>query len=225
MSATVRLPPGVVPFAIKDCALIALATGRKAQNLKELREQLQAVDASSLYYHFWGGLLHPGFEEREYGNDLGEWARHCLHDACLAERLALVDPAGFADLEAMREALVDIVEERLEELGTLTWVAVDRQFQFIRSQIVVFDTGRAVTSPEQLTTIIPELSAESIFYHFIDARQRLTGGEDDLRAWLAAWGERYAPLRQGLAAVDIYFTTLYELRRQVAKLFGELLGG
>ena len=64
------------PFFVKDCALIALATGLKAQNLKELRDQLQRVDSSSLYYHFWGGLLHAGFEEREYGNDFAEWVRH-----------------------------------------------------------------------------------------------------------------------------------------------------
>lgn len=211
----------IAPFAIKDCALIALATGERVQNLKELRDELQTVAGSSLYYHFWGGLLHPGFEEREYGNDLGEWAKHCLHDASLAERLAVIDPSIFEDAEDMRQALLDVVEERLEEGGTNLWTPVARQFQFIRSQIVVFDTGRTIQQPEQLPNVITSLSPSSIFYHFIDSRQRLRQGNDDFRAWLFAWGERYAGLCQSLAAIDPYFTTLNELRREIAALFSD----
>lgn len=190
------------PFFVKDCALIALATGLKAQNLKELRDQLQRVDSSSLYYHFWGGLLHAGFEEREYGNDFAEWVRHELHDAVLAERLGVIDPSDFDTLEPMRQRLVDIIEERLDESEVRTWVPVDRQYQFIRSQIVVFSTDCSAQTPEQLADIIPKLSASSVFYHFIDARQRLTEGGDDFRVWLSAWGDRYADLRAQLAAID-----------------------
>lgn len=211
-------------FAIKDCALIAIATGLKAQNLKEFREQLQAVASGSIYYHFWGGLLHPGFEEREYGNDFAEWARHALHDARLAERLAVVDPCDYDDLEDMRRELLDIVEERLDELEVLTWVPVDRQFQFIRSQTVVLDTRRTVQQPEDLARITTTLSASSVFYHFIDARQRQPDGMDDFRLWLDAWGDRYHEVQQRLAAIDPYFTTLYELREQVAGIFAGFAG-
>jgi hypothetical protein len=212
------------PFFVKDCALIALATGLKAQNLKELRDQLQRVDSSSLYYHFWGGLLHAGFEEREYGNDFAEWVRHELHDAVLAERLGVIDPSDFDTLEPMRQRLVDIIEERLDESEVRTWVPVDRQYQFIRSQIVVFSTDCSAQTPEQLADIIPKLSASSVFYHFIDARQRLTEGGDDFRVWLSAWGDRYADLRAQLAAIDPYFTALHELRDQVARTFAGLTG-
>lgn len=218
---TRKTTAGIMPFVIKDCALIALATGERVQNLKELRDHLKTVPGSSLYYHFWGGLLHPGFEEREYGNDLGEWAKHCLHDASLAERFAVIDPSGFDDTEGMRQALLDVVEERLEEDNANLWTAVDRQFQFVRSQIVVFNTGRTVQQPEQLAGIIPGLSPGSVFYHFIDARQRLPYGGDDFRAWLSAWGDRYTGLCQGLAAIDPYFTSLNELREQLAALFSD----
>ena len=40
------------PFAIKDCALVALATGRRAQNLRELRDQVMEIHAGSLFHHF-----------------------------------------------------------------------------------------------------------------------------------------------------------------------------
>jgi hypothetical protein len=215
----------IQPFFVRDCALIALATGLKAQNLKELRDHLQRVDISSLYYHFWGGLLHAGFEEREYGNDFAEWVRHDLHDTVLAERLGVIDPSDFDTLEHMRQSLIDTIEERLDESEALTWVPVDRQYQFIRSQIVVFSTDRSAQTPEELAAIIPELPASSVFYHFIDARQRLPDGGDDFRAWLSAWGGRYADLQTQLAAIDPYFTSLYELRDQVARSFASLTGG
>ena len=224
MTAAPALPGETRPFLVKDCALIALATGLKAQNLKELRDQLQRVDGSSLYYHFWGGLLHAGFEEREYGNDFAEWVRHSLHDAVLAERLGVIDPSDFDNLELMRQRLVDSIEERLDEIETLTWVPVDRQYQFIRSQIVVFNTDRSARTPEQLAGIIPELPASSVFYHFIDARQRLPDAQDDFRVWLSAWGDHYDDLRRQLAAIDPYFTALHELRDQVARTFAGLTG-
>jgi len=225
-------PPGPLgsdpeprPFALKDCALVALATGRRAQNLKELRDHLLTVSASSLYYHFWGGLLHPGFEERAYANDLAEWVHQSLHDTALAERLAVIDPSDFADLEAMREELLEAIEAHLDQASALAWVPVDRQFQFVRSQIVVFDTRRSVARPEDLTPMLATLSAGSVFYHFIDARQRLPEGSDDFRAWLAGWGEPYRPVRDRLGAIDPYFTTLHELRAEIAIVFAETLGG
>jgi len=218
-------PPRMQPFALKDCALIAIATGRKAQNLKEFRNHLLTVERGSLYYHFWGGLLHPGFEEREYGNDFAEWVRHSIHDTRLAERLALVDPSKFHDLEDMRQELIDVVEERLDEIEVLSWAPVDRQFQFIRSQTVVFDTRRSVQNPEQLAAIIPSLSASSVFFHFIDARQRLIDSEDDFRFWLSSWGDHYGALRERLSAIDPYFISLNELRDQVSLIFGDYFGG
>ena len=50
------------PFSIKDCALVAMATGKKARQLQEFRSELTDIDATSIYHHFWGGLLQPHFE-------------------------------------------------------------------------------------------------------------------------------------------------------------------
>ncbi|HSG26894.1 MAG TPA: DUF5752 family protein, partial [Candidatus Krumholzibacterium sp.] len=75
-----------MPFEIRDCALAAVATGLSAENLKELRSVIRDVDQGSLYYHFWGGLLRPRFDDPEFNNDFAAWARHALHDKVLAER-------------------------------------------------------------------------------------------------------------------------------------------
>jgi hypothetical protein len=204
-------------FAVKDCALIASSTGRRAHTLGEMCEHLQTVSVDSVYYHFWGGLIQARFDEREYNNDFASWVRHALHDAPLAERLAVLDPTDFADLEDLRRELLELMEQRLDESESLHWMRATRTFEFIRSQIVIFDTRHRIRSPEHLAEVIPQLSTGSIFYHFIDARRRVPDHLDDFREWLSAFGERYAGLRDQLAGVEPYFSSMTEIRERLTR--------
>jgi hypothetical protein len=206
-------------FALKDCALIAIATGRKALTLGEFLDALRDITPDSIYYHFWGGLLQPRFEQREYNNDFAAWVRHSLHDAVLAERLAVLDPTEFPDMEVLRQEALELVEQRLDEDEGLHWTRASSQFEFIRSQIVVFDTDTRVEHAKELAGLVPHLSLGSIFYHFVDARRRLEGGYDDFRAWLAGIDSQYEALCADLAALDPYFGSLAELRQQLTTLF------
>lgn len=212
-------------FAIKDCALIAIATGRRAASLSELREILLDINPDSIYYHFWGGLIQPRFEEREYNNDFAGFVRHGLHDAVLAERLAMVVPSEYEGIEPLRQEVVELIDERLEEAEYLPWVRSVYPFEFIRSQIVVFDTRKRISRPQELAELIPTLSGNSIFYHFIDARQRLEGNTDDFRYWLDGFGETYQALSAQLSELDPYFITLSELRDQLGALFADYFAG
>ena len=211
--------PKIGPFAVKDCALAAISTGKRAQNLKELRDQLLTIHPGAVYYHFWGGLLRPRFDDPEYNNDFASWARHGLHDVILAERLGIIDPADYEDLEALRQEIIDVLEERMDETEYLPWSKRDRQFHFIRAQTVVFDTNRRIQKPEELPEIMPQLSVSSIYYHFIDARWRPPFGMDDFRSWLEQFNNGYKDLCADLAGVDPYFSGLMELRRQLSLLF------
>lgn len=213
------------PFAIKDCALIQIAAGVRAQNVRELRDRLLTVQASCIDYHFWGGLLRPSFDDPEYANDFAAWARHGLHDQKLAERLGMIDPVDFPDIELLRREVIGVLEERIDEGEYLTWAKPEHQFQFIRSQIVVFDTGRELSRPEDLAAAIPAMSAGSVYYHFVDARRRPPLRTDDFRAWLAGFDEDYGALRDALAGVDPYFNTLVELRQELARIARRHLEG
>lgn len=214
-------PEGVQDFSIKDCALIAVATGHSVLTVKELHNSLLTISVDSIYYHFWGGLLHPRFEEREYNNDFAAWAWYGLHDGALAERLAVVDPTEFDSLEDIRHELLEIVEERLDEKECLAWMGATIPFEFIRSQIVVFDTRKKTTAPEELAALLPTISASSIFYHFIDARRRLSHHGDDFSFWLSGFGDRYQGLCDKLDAIDPYFGSLTQLKKQLIGLFQE----
>jgi hypothetical protein len=224
-NALTERPVEWTPFVIKDCVLIAIATGKRALTLRELLGFLSEIEMDSIYHHVWGGLLQPRFEEREYPNDFAAWAWHGLHDGVLAERLSTVDPTAFEDLESLRREFVDIIEQRLDESEYLHWVRATQSFELLRSQIVVFGTHLFADSPYTLAEVVPKLSTGSIFYHFIDARRRLSSGEDDFRAYLNQFGQQYVALCETLASIDPYFGSLHETRQALAEAFGAYLHG
>jgi len=208
------------PFAVKDCTLIAIATGEEAHNLREFNDRLKTLHPGCIYYHFWGGMLRPSFDEPEYQNDFAAWAWRSLHDTRLAERLAIVDPSHHPDIEDLRRELIDTIEERLAESEWVPWARSGQRFKFIRSQIVVFDTGKRITRPKDMAEQIAGLSLGSVFYHFIDARRRTDSGRSDFVEWLQADdSQRYAEFIGSINAIDPYFTTLAELRRELALAF------
>jgi hypothetical protein len=212
------------PFELKDCALIALATGRRAMTLRELRDGLETIDPGSIYYHFWGGLLRPRFDDPEYNNDFASWARHALHDWVLAERLSVIDPSVIEGMEALRQELIEVIEERLDEREVVPWSRPDQQFHFLTSQIVVFDTHRRLAAPQELLAALPTMSRGSVFYHFIDARRRHPERLDDFRAWLTGRDEDHTLLCRQLSDLDPFFTSLVETRDHLLALFREAFG-
>jgi hypothetical protein len=214
----------VHPFVVRDCALISLATGITAENLRELRDGLVEAPEASLYHHFWGRLLRPHFDEPEYLNDFASWVYHSLREKALAERMSLIDPTDFANMEGVRQELVELIEQRLDESESVPWAKTDQRFYFIRAQLVLFDTGLRVDHPAELSALLPRFSTSSLYYHFIDARRRNGSHCDDFCSWLAGYGDEFAELANRLAALDPYFSSLHETRRRVAEIFADQFG-
>jgi hypothetical protein len=206
-------------FAVHDCALAAIATGQRAYNLRELGDKSLSIHSDSIYYHFWGGLLRPRFDDPEYHNDFAIWSRYGLGDSVLAERLGIIDPTDFADLDSLRAQVVEVIEERLDESEQIPVSDPDKPFYFVRSQIVVFDTRSRIEHPQGLAGAVSMMSVGSIFFHFIDARRRTAGRADDFRAWLGTCFVGYEDLCATLAKLDPFFSGLTELRKQLTNVF------
>lgn len=202
-------------FYVKDCALAALATGNKAQTLAEFRDQLRNIPTESIYYHFWRQSIETSLVPGSFYNDFSHWAHYHLHDDVLAERLALIDPSGYQDMNKLREDIIEVIENRIDEQdGTNSfWHA--EAFHFIESKIVVFNTAYKMEDPKDLVKVIPNLSPSSIFYHFIDARRRDPINTDDFSTWLETFKGQHEPLVQQFRAIDPYFITLAELQQRL----------
>ena len=208
-----------LPFAVKDCALITIATGVKVQNLKEFAAALKDIPLGSIYHHFWGRLLRPMFDEPEYNNDFASWAYRGLHDKDLAEQLSMVIPTDYRDLESLRQEMVEVVEMRLDDFEYVPWAKADQQFYFLKSQIVIFDTGIRYHHPNELMPQIMSLTTGSIYYHFIDARNRTADRIDDFSSWLQGFADEFKELEHCLCAIDPYFSSLKEIRQIINNTF------
>lgn len=209
------------PFFIKNCALAAIATGESAGSLLELHDKLLTTDIACIYFHFWGSRMHPEFVLTEYHNDFAGWVDDCLHDMYLAERLSVIDPTDYVNLEALRQQLLDTVEQRLDENELIHWTRSERLFHFIRSKIIIFETPYRIHWPEDLANSILALSPSSVFYHFIDARTRTLDGKDDFSTWLSSFGNGYVSLIEKIQSVDPFFLSLTDLRSNLVNIMDD----
>lgn len=212
-------------FEVRDCALVPISLGIRAQTLRGLADRIQSVPAGSIYHHFWGGLLRPSFDDPEYNNDFARWAYYALHDGVLAERLGVIDPAGFDNIDDLRHELVEVVESRIYETEVLLASKPDQKFEFLKAQIMVFDSEQDVSRPEELADLVPRFTTSSIYYHVVDARRRNPKSRDDFREWLTGLDGGYEPVCHDLAELDPYFTSLTDLRDELATIFRRHFGG
>lgn len=209
------------PFRFRDCSLTIVSLGRIARNLRELRSELAAVPTGSIAHHFYDALLRPSFDDREYRNDFAAWSRRMLRDAPLAERLSVVDPLDCADFEDVRDRVIEIVEERLAEDGRHAEVPEGMEFRFLRSQLVIFDTGMRATTLRELRETLPKTTTGSVFYHFVNARFRSPVKRDDYSSWLLRLGEEGRVLADKLAQIDFQLWSLPETRGRIVDCLTE----
>lgn len=205
------------PFAFKDCAITILSLGRSAQNLRELRNGVAEVPAQSISHHFYESLLRPAFDDPEYRNDFALWARRSLHDNQMAERLGVIDPFEFPNLDDLKQHMLDIIDEHLSQSWHVPSASPGHEFHFLTSKMVVFSTGIAAATPAELADCVPRIPTGSVFYHFVEGRRRPPRAVDDFSAWLSAWGREFDETRSAIAAIDFHLWSLTEMRTRLAR--------
>jgi hypothetical protein len=209
----------LIPFEIKDCALLVSMSGiPAAYNLRELRDRFAMCSPDVLYYHFFQTPLAPAFDNPDYRNDFAAWVKLFLGDRVLAERLGIIDPYEFPSIEELRGHLLDLVDERLSELPSVLWTAPGSEFYFLEATTIAFDTGDRVLHPRDLAPVIQRMTNSSVYFHFLEARRRPPRQEDDFTAWLRENGGDIEPYIQALASIDFYFYSLSELRQELVRV-------
>ena len=215
----------IKPFRFMESAVLLLASGKRAQTLRELYAGLKQVDDSSIYFHFWGRMVRPHISESEFNNDFASWINSSLRDFKLAEALGAINPVKFQNFDDIRNVILDILDKRLENDDFLSWKKADRDFHFIACKKLVFDTGTEAASLEEFPDAVRNCSRESFFYHFIDGRRRSPECKDDFTLWLEQFPEESASLRKRLKNVDSYLFSLSELKAQVLSIIDDWKAG
>ncbi len=214
------------PFEIKDCALLVRMSGLPAaMNLRELRDRIAVCGENVLYHHFCETTLRPMFDDPDYRNDFAVWSKLYLRDRVLAERLGILDPYAAADMEEIRAATLEILDDRLGELTTIPWVRPGDEFLFMEATTVAFDTGERILAPRDLAPAILRMTNGSVYYHFLEALRRPPLGYDDFSAWLMEGGEEFEPYLRALKSVDVQFHNLAHLRKEIARVLLQVKEG
>lgn len=208
-------------FFIKDCTLSVIALGETAASLIQLKDVIARVPLSSIYYHFWGKRIHPSFIHPEFHNDFASWAYHSIRDSILSERLGIIDPTEYPDLEGLRKTLIDVIENRIDEVDWIFWSNREWKFHFLSCTTLVFETGIEIRSPPDLKVALPKMSPSSIFYHMIDARKRTPNKKDDFSGWLEGFNDTYTDLVEKIRNIDPFFMSSTEIKQKLLDVINE----
>ncbi len=163
-------------FEFRQCVTMTKATGRKARNLRELREALTTVSASSIFHNTYQYFLKG--HVLEYTNDFAQWAGESLEERALAENLSNIDPYDFPDTEGVRQALIGAIDLHLSQFPEPRDVMPGSEFFFNETITIVYPAGVRVRNLAEFLMAVKYIDSSSLYYHFFDARHRLAGNND-----------------------------------------------
>ena len=101
------------PFEFRQCISIIKSTGKKAVNLRQLREIIATVGDDSIFHHTFQYFLKEHI--LEYTNDFAQWAGESLEERALAEQLSNIDPYDCEGISEVRASLVSVIDSYLEK--------------------------------------------------------------------------------------------------------------
>jgi len=214
-----RKPPAPEgAFALKECSILVMPTGRSAVNLRELHQGILEVDEEVIEHHLFRCHLKPSYERSIFPNDFAIWCARALGDFALAEKLATFDPYVPDSITDIRQVLADTIDDHLcAREPHVPWAKEGFSFFFERSVILILDSGLWARTPSELAKLLYEVDVSSIYYHFFDARRRHSDGRDDFSRWLDETHED-GNLRRRIAGLDFHLLSLEEVRGEMIEI-------
>jgi small-conductance mechanosensitive channel len=199
------------PFLFYSRVHLTELTGLNARNLRELVDRLKKVPESVVYYHTHRFLEQHHYLTPEPSNDFAMWVSDALGDDILGERLASVDTFQFANLEALRERFVGIIEEYLTTVQTQREAVSGEEFYFMKSISIILPTPYQAHNLREFLEGLRIISVSSLYFHVYESRLRLGRGLNDFSLWLQNSMDE-PELAAEIGRVDPYTYTLEGLR-------------
>ncbi len=210
------------PFSFVGCWELREMLGRSARDEQQLLEVLEEIPLDSIYYHTLSFFLRHKYIAGPYPNDFATWAAIQVRDRVLGEKLAVLDPYDFENLEFLRAEIVTIIEEHLSELQIIPRAIYGEPFHFMQSRIVQAPTGLTARTLTEFREILANVDISVIYYHTFEAVLRLGRRNGDFALWIE--GQLGLPeLAQKISKLDPYMTSLETIRHRMIKLCDEVL--
>jgi hypothetical protein len=206
------------PFVFKQCISIVKSTGKRAKNLRELRELIATINEETLYYHACQYFLKMHI--MEYNNDFAHWAGESLGERALAEYFSNLDPFLYRDMEEFRKMLLSAVDTYLNQFPEPREVMRGEEFYFNESVMILFPAGVRANNLAEFLIAIKYVDGPSIYYHFYEARMRSGNSVDDFSKWIEdALGKR--DLAAKIRGIDPFMHNLEGIREHLVEAVEE----
>jgi len=191
-----------------------------ARNIKELLELIRIVDGSSIFYHTHRCFREHYFECAGYSSDFAQWIADSLHEPELGERLAAIDIHKLSDVEALRCAVINGIEDVIAHHTHARNVPKGVEFYFLKPVNIVLPTNQRAKTLDEFVESLGKVSVNSLYFHIFEARLRLGKDTNDFSKWIAkSLGK--ADLAREIEELDPYSRTLEESREEIMKTISE----
>lgn len=210
----------IQPFEFVGCLELREMLGRAAWDERELLAGIEDAPVDSLYYHTRSYFLRSRYLPAPYPNDFATWAAIQVRDRVLGERLAVVDPFDFADVELLRADLITIIDTHLGSLQTVPRVDYGEPFHFMRSALIEVPTGLTAITLQEFRDGLARVDASAIYYHFYETPRRRP--DADPLAWLETLG--LGDVAERARRLNPYVSSLDGMREQLLTVCDQALG-
>ncbi len=205
------------PFYFNTSEHLLRITRYRAGNLAELHQTLRECDDGSIFQHTFRTLQEHHFIRQGFSNDFAHWSLSACNEPVLAERLASVDVREFTAIQGLRERMMEIVGDFLQERPLVASQPAHEPFYFCAADLVVLPTPFVSDSLPDFLSALRQVSVHCIHHHFIEARLRIKKMSNDFSRWLEEEMD-LAEIAQAVERIDIYTSTLEGVRQQIAAL-------
>ncbi len=211
---------GLQPFDFRACISVLKSTGKKARNLRELRDNISVASQDCIFHHTYQYFLKG--HVLEYTSDFAHWAGESLEERALAERLANIDPYDLESIDAVRGELVRVIDDYLAHFPEPREALAGDEFFFNETVSLVFPVGVRARNLAEFLAAIKYVDAACIYYHFFEARMRLGSGKDDFSSWMEEVLGK-TELAQRVRSIDPFMHSLEDIRQHVIDVVEEVV--
>jgi len=199
-------------FIFKSELWVPRYTGIKVYSIKDFIESLKVIDKFSIFYHMYINIFNYHNLPTFYANSISYWF-YKNGRILLAEKLSIIDPLDYYDLEDLRNVIVQTLEENYDE----TWDRKEENpFYFIEAEREIIECGEVANTLEEFIEGVKKSSINSLFYHLVTSRIENKTLINDYSAWLFNVGE--AKKAEKISKLDLYTMNLYEIKKKIISI-------
>src|SRR5262245_58302631 len=175
-----------MPFRFISCMELRDVLGKRAMDEHRLLELIEEVPVDSIYYHTHSSFLRHACTQQLYSDDFAIWVVLYAQDRVLDERLGVLDPFAFSDIEQLRDEIIRILAEHLNHSTSASRCIVNEPFEFIRSHIIEIPLGLETRTLSECCDALTKEEIGAVYNHVCEARMRRRLLSVDFARWLSS---------------------------------------